>query len=133
MAVGQRQRPAVAGPVGVLDPGDGAGGEERQRGGEVERLTHGEVDGDDTRRRARRARSGGGRRGARDGDAANTARTVSLNWRMLRKPAAKAIAVNGRSDVSMSTRAVVARWARAMASGPAPSSSVITRLRWRSL
>ena len=64
-----------------------------------------------------------------DGDAANTACTVSLNWRMLRNPAAKAIAVNGIDDVSMSTRAVVARCALAMASGPAPSSSVITRLR----
>ena len=118
----------------MLDPGDGAGGEERQRGGEVERRTHGEVDGDDARRRrVSGPGSGGAAARSSDGDAANTARTVSLNWRMLRNPAAKAIAVNGRSDVSMSTRAVVARCARAMASGPAPSSSVITRLRWRSL
>ena len=41
-----------------------------------------------------------------DGEAANTSRTVSLNWRTLPKPAAKAIAVNGMSVVSMRMRAV---------------------------
>jgi hypothetical protein len=48
---------------------------------------------------------------------------------MLRNPEAKATSVNGIIDVSMSTRAVVARWALAIASGPAPSSSVMRRLR----
>ena len=67
------------------------------------------------------------------GDVANTSRTVSLNWRTLAKPAANATSVIGIVVVSISSRAVCARCARAMASGPAPSSSVISRLRWRSL
>ena len=45
-----------------------------------------------------------------------------MNWRTLAKPAANATSVNGRSVVSISSRAVWARWARARASGPAPSS-----------
>ena len=65
--------------------------------------------------------------------AANTSRIVSLNWRTLPNPAAKAMAVNDIAVVSIRMRAVLARWARAMASGPAPSSSSISRLRWRSL
>ena len=52
------------------------------------------------------------------GVVAKTSRTVSLNWRMLANPAAKATWVNGRSVVSMSSRAVWARWARARAIGP---------------
>ena len=68
-----------------------------------------------------------------DGVAANTSRTVSLNCRRLPNPDAAATAGSAMSVVSSSVRAVWARWARAMASGPAPSSSVITRLRWRSL
>ncbi len=68
-----------------------------------------------------------------DGVAANTSRTVSLNWRRLPKPEAAATAGSAMSVVSSNVRAVWARWARAMARGPAPSSSVITRLRWRSL
>ena len=67
------------------------------------------------------------------GDVAKTSRIVSLNWRTLPKPAANATSVSDRSVVSISSRAVWARCARAMASGPAPSSSVISRLRWRSL
>jgi hypothetical protein len=39
----------------------------------------------------------------------HTARTVSLNCRMLEKPAAKATSLNGNSVVSMSTRAVCVR------------------------
>ena len=67
--------------------------------------------------------------GARaDGVTPNASRTVSLNWRTLPNPAAKAISVKSRWVVSMSTRAVWARCARAMASGPAPSSSVISRV-----
>ena len=60
-----------------------------------------------------------------DGVAANTSRTVSLNWRRLPKPDAAATAGRAMSVVSSRVRAVWARWARAMASGPAPSSSVI--------
>ncbi len=43
------------------------------------------------------------------GDCANTSRTVSLNWRMLAKPAANATSVNGIAVVSISVRAVCAR------------------------
>ena len=51
---------------------------------------------------------------------AKTARTVSLNWRTLENPAAKATSARGSSVVSMRIRAVWARWARARASGPGP-------------
>ncbi|MDQ0948486.1 hypothetical protein QFZ24_002409 [Streptomyces phaeochromogenes] len=42
---------------------------------------------------------------------------------MEEKPAAKAMSAIGSGVVSMSSRAVWARWARARASGPAPSSA----------
>ena len=67
------------------------------------------------------------------GVAAKTSRTVSLNWRMLAKPAPNATCENGSSVVSMSIRAVCARCARARASGPAPTSARSSRCRWRSL
>ena len=67
------------------------------------------------------------------GVVAKTSRTVSLNCRMLANPAPKATCANGRSVVSMSTRAVWARWARARAMGPAPTSATSWRCRWRSL
>ncbi|CAM5494014.1 hypothetical protein SHIRM173S_00585 [Streptomyces hirsutus] len=57
------------------------------------------------------------------GARAKTSRTVSLKVRTEEKPAAKAISVIGRVVVSMSSRAVCARWARARARGPAPSSA----------
>ena len=65
------------------------------------------------------------------GLAAYTSRIVSLNWRTLRKPAAKATSAKVRSVVSISTRAVWARRDRARASGPAPYCWVTTRLSWR--
>ena len=46
---------------------------------------------------------------------------------MLAKPAAKAISDSGSAVVSVRIRAVCARCARAMASGPAPSSAVTSR------
>ena len=61
-----------------------------------------------------------------------TARTVSLNCRTLAKPAANATSAMPSGVVSISSRAVCARCARASASGPAPSSAVSTRLRCRS-
>ena len=73
------------------------------------------------------------RRRSSVGASAYTSRTVSLNWRTLPKPAANAMSVIDIDDVSISTRAVCARWARASASGPAPSSSVTRRVRWRLL
>jgi hypothetical protein len=49
--------------------------------------------------------------------------TVSLNVRMLANPAANAMSLIGSVLVSIRSRAVWARWARASASGPAPSSA----------
>lgn len=72
--------------------------------------------------RAARPRSSPGAR-------AKTSRTVSLKVRTEENPAAKATSAMGRAVVSMSTRAVWARWARARASGPAPSSASS----WRSI
>ena len=71
------------------------------------------------RRRPARARPGPQLVGV----VANTARTVSLNCRMLANPAAKATSAKGSPVVSISTRAVWARWARARARGPAPTSA----------
>jgi hypothetical protein len=56
---------------------------------------------------------------------------VALNCLMLAKPAANAISDSGSAVVSVRMRAVWARWARAMASGPAPSSAVTRRRTWR--
>ena len=68
-----------------------------------------------------------------DGADANTARTVSLNCRMLENPAANATSDIGRSVVSTRMRAVRARWARANATGPAPTSARRTRSSCRTL
>jgi hypothetical protein len=65
------------------------------------------------------------------GCVAKTSRTVSLNCRTLPKPAAKRDVGDGRSVVSIRTRAVCARCARASASGPAPSSACSARSTWR--
>ncbi len=77
---------------------------------------------------------GATRRRARSsvGVTAKTSRTVSLNCRTLANPAAKATSAIGRSDEVSRVRAVCARCARLRAFGPAPSSSVMIRLRWRS-
>ena len=64
---------------------------------------------------------------------ANTDRTVSLNCRMLANPLANATCDIGRSVVSIRMRAVWARWARASAIGPAPTSVTSCRWTWRSL
>jgi len=52
---------------------------------------------------------------------------------MLPNPEAYAISLKPRSVVSMSVRALRARWSSAIASGPAPSSAVRTRWSWRTL
>lgn len=67
------------------------------------------------------------------GARAKTSRTVSLKVRMEENPAAKAISAIGSVVVSMSSRAVWARCARASASGPAPSSASSCRSTWRML
>lgn len=67
------------------------------------------------------------------GVSANTCWTVSLNCRTLPNPAAKATSASLRSVVSASRRAVCARWARASASGPAPSSAIRDRSSCRRL
>ena len=86
---------------------------------------------------ARRARRPSALRAARVrsplGVSANVWRTVSLHWRTLEKPAAKATWATGRSVVSNSRRAVWLRWARARASGPVPTSAVMRRFSWRVL
>ena len=64
---------------------------------------------------------------------AKMARTESLNWRTLAKPAAKAKSVMGSSVVSISTRAAWARWARANDNGPAPTPATSRRSIWRVL
>ena len=74
--------------------------------------------------RRRRLPCAGGRRARSSrGVVANTARTVSLNCRMLAKPAANATSAKGIAVVSISTRAVWARWARARDCAPAPTSA----------
>ena len=65
------------------------------------------------------------------GVVAKTSRTVSLNCRTLAKPLANATSVNGSAVVSISVRAVWARWARASAIGPAPTSATSWRCTWR--
>jgi hypothetical protein len=79
------------------------------------------------------ARPAGTRRRSSLGDSAKTSRTVSLKARMEEKPAAKAISAMGSGVVSMSSRAVWARWARASANGPAPRSASSCRSTWRVL
>ena len=82
-------------------------------------------------RRLRRGRTGIRPPRNAVGVRSHTARTVSLNCRMLEKPAANATSPNGRSVVSISTRAVCVRWARASASGFAPTSACSSRSSWR--
>ena len=67
------------------------------------------------------------------GESANTSSTVSLNARMLAKPAANAMSPMGSALVSISSRAVCARCALASASGPAPSSASSCRSTCRML
>lgn len=67
------------------------------------------------------------------GERAKTSRTVSLKARIEEKPAAKAISAIGRAVVSINSLAVWARWARANARGPAPSSARSWRSIWRVL
>lgn len=67
------------------------------------------------------------------GASAKTSRTVSLKVRTEAKPAAKATSAIGSAVVSMRIRAVWARWARARARGPAPSSARSWRSIWRAL
>ncbi len=67
------------------------------------------------------------------GDSPYTAPIVSLNDLMLPKPAAHATSLAGSCVVSSRIRAVWARCVRAIARRPAPSSSVTSRLRCRSL
>jgi hypothetical protein len=57
---------------------------------------------------------------------------VSLNCRTLANPDANATSAIAIGVVSTRSRAVWARWARARASGPAPSSALRTRPSWRS-
>ena len=67
------------------------------------------------------------------GVSAKVWRMVSLHWRTLAKPAAKATWVTGRSVVSRRILAVWLRCARARASGPVPTSAVSRRFNCRAL
>ncbi len=60
-----------------------------------------------------------------------TSRSVSLHCLMLPKPAENATSAIVSSVLVSSSRAECARWERARASGPAPSSSVSRRVRCR--
>ena len=60
-----------------------------------------------------------------------TSAIVSLNCRRLPNPAAKAMSLTGSSVAASRERAVCARFARARASGPAPSSVRSTRVTCR--
>ena len=130
----QPQRPPVGAVAHLLDTGHRARGEVAEQALVGERRAHRQPQ---RQRRPRRgvvaaAESRYGRvRAAPSGVRSNTARTVSLNWRMLEKPAANATSPNGRSVVSISTRAVCARCARASASGLAPTSACSSRSSWR--
>ena len=104
--------------------------EEVQRGGQVHRRAVGQPQRDRPRLDAATIRPRLARRPV--GVVANTACIVSLNCRTLANPAAKATSVLARSVVSSSTRAVWARWARASAIGPAPTSASSVRLSCRS-
>ena len=66
-----------------------------------------------------------------EGVMANTSPMVSLNWRTLLKPAAKAMSATFMVVETSSVRAVWARPARASDSGPAPSSLLRIRLSCR--
>ena len=125
-AVRQPQRAAVGAVPHSSTPGTARGGEVPKRS--PGRAAPGTAAAADTRRAppARQPRAGRGP-AARAGELANTSRTVSLNWRTLENPAANATSAIGRSVVSISSRAVCARWARARASGPAPSSATSSR------
>ena len=117
-AVRQPQGAGVPAGPGLLDAVDGAHGQEGDQVGAGVGTAHREPQLDAT--------VGGAGRAARPrrdvGVAAYTSRTVSLNCRMLEKPAAKATSANGIGVVSTRIRAVCARRARASASGPAPTS-----------
>jgi hypothetical protein len=60
-------------------------------------------------------------------------RIVSLNCLTLENPDANAISAIESVVVSISTRAVCARCARAIAIGPAPTSATSIRWSWRTL
>ncbi len=62
---------------------------------------------------------------------AKTSPMVSLNWRTLLNPAAKAMSETFMAVETSRVRAVCARLARARDSGPAPSSWLRIRLSWR--
>ena len=136
--VGEAQAARVGDPVERLDAGERAQAQEVQHRRRVEGPAAGETKGDGL---GGRLSGGSGApwavRAARArsplGVSANVWRTVSLHWRTLEKPAAKATWATGRSVVSSRIRAVWLRCARARASGPVPTSAVMSRFSWRVL
>ncbi len=133
--VRQVEGAAVGAVAPLLDAGDGGGGEVPEDVVRGEGGAQRQPQRDRLRARGRRPAPGRARLRARSsvGESAYTSRTVSLKVRTEEKPAAKAMSAIGRVVVSMSRRAVWARWARASASGPAPSSARSWRSIWRVL
>ena len=129
VAVRQRERPPVrAGRRRASIAGDRTRPEEREHVVAGERRARREPDRD-----AARLGRGPPRVRIALGVDANTSRIVSLNWRMLAKPDANAMSAKRRSVVSMSTRAVWARCARASASGRRRARCTSRRCSCRSL
>ena len=131
VTVRQAQRPAVGPVAPLLDPGHPGSGEVAEKVVRAKRRPERQAQRQDP------GATGGCPRAARPrssvGESTNTSWTVSLNARMLANPAARAICVIGSVLVSINTRAVWARSARARASGPAPSSARSCRSTCRTL
>ncbi len=119
--VRQPERAPVGAVPPLLDAGYGGGGEVAEEVGRVERGAERQPQGE--RAGGCPRRSLGARARSSLGERAKTSRTVSLKVRMEEKPAANATSAMGSAVVSTSSRAVWARWARASARGPAPSSA----------
>ena len=131
-AVREPEAAAVDAVDDLLDAGHGAHREEVQQGRPANGARR-------ARRRTirplgRRPRPADAPRGGPSARVANTSRMVSLNWRSDAEPGGERdLGRPGRSVVSMRRRAAWARWARARARGPAPSSAASCRCSWRSL
>ena len=140
VAVGQAQAaPCTDAPSSDSTPGSARTTEEVEHRQRDERPPAGQAQPDRLgapapgRRRCGRARMRAARARSPLGVSAKIWRTVSLHWRTLANPAAKATWATGRSVVSSRRRAVWLRWARARASGPVPTSVVMSRFSWRVL
>ena len=99
----QAQRRAVLARRPTLQAVDGVRGQVPGQPARVERFPVGQPQPDGARRRSGAVGRAAASARIAEGVAANTSRTVSLNCRMLAKPAAKATSDIGRSVVSISS------------------------------